>query len=463
MRHIYIVDDEPDVCATLALLVEDVGYKAITFSCGEDLLKKLKSGSPDLILLDRKMSPKMDGITVLSELKKMNINTQVIMLTAFADVDSVVTAMKMGAYDYVLKPFDRNILLHRIEKAIEKTDLESKVEDLQRRFETREFLEYMMGTSPQIKTVHQAIEKVTMTDFSVLVYGETGTGKEIVAKAVHDYSHRKHKPFIAVDCGSIPENLIESELFGYRKGAFTGAQETRNGRFQQADGGTIFLDEISNLTYELQKKLLRVVQERKVQKIGAKRLEPVDVRIISATNLPLDELVAKGQFRNDLYYRLDEFSIRIPPLRERRDDIPVLADRFLKEVLEKLKKGKRKLSGAALTALQNHGWPGNVRELQNIIRRAVLISDETIRPEHLALKLDRAVVSEIAIADIDYDKDFDLKQLKKDYTAKIEKRVIKNVLKKFKGNKSKSARYLKVDYKTLLSKIGIYGIDSIES
>lgn len=462
MRQIYIVDDEPDVLKTLSLLIEDAGYRTASFSNGEALLKQLHNGVPDLILLDRKMGDNMDGLAVLAELRKRKIPTQVIMLTGYADVDSVVEAMKMGAYDYVPKPFDRGTLFHRIKKAIEKADLVTEIDELKQRLDSRDFLQIMMGDSPEISTVHQAIEKVTGTDFSVLIYGETGTGKEIVARAVHDFSLRKEKPFVAVDCGSIPENLIESELFGYNRGAFTGAHKSYDGRFQQAGGGTIFLDEISNLNYDLQKKLLRVVQERKVQKIGSKRLEPVNVRIISATNLPLDQLVEKGEFRNDLYFRLDEFTIRIPPLRERRDDIPSLANRFLKETEEKLKHGQRRLSAPALAALQAHDWPGNVRELQNVIRRGALISENTIEPQHLALKLDRAVATELAIPGIDADNELDLKQLKQDYAAGIEKRVIAEVLKKFKGNKSRSARHLKIDYKTLLSKLNYYGIDSME-
>ncbi|MDA2926040.1 sigma-54 dependent transcriptional regulator [Acidobacteria bacterium AH-259-G07] len=462
MRKIFIVDDEPDVCRTLSLLVEEAGYTSKPFPSGEELIKHLKREIPDLILLDRKMSPKMDGIAVLKKMVERNVKAPVIILTAYGDVDLAVEAMKVGAYDFVRKPFDKETLLHRIGQAIEKYDLLLEIKDLRLKLKEREFLEYTMGASPEIRAVHQAIEKVTKTDFSVLIYGETGTGKEIVARAIHDYSLRTDKPFVAVDCGSIPENLIESELFGYRRGAFTGAYEPRDGRFRQANEGTIFLDEIGNLSYELQKKLLRVVQERKVQKIGSRKLEPVDVRIVSATNEPLDELVGSGKFRKDLYFRLDEFTIRIPPLRERRDDIPTLANRFLKEAQKRLGEGKRKLSRATLVALQGHDWPGNVRELQNVIRRAALISDFTIGPEHLALRLDKDVAPEIALAHIDYDRDLDLKRVTRGYVSRIEKRIIENVVRKFNGNKSRAARHLKIDYKTLLSKIQKYGINSIE-
>ncbi len=463
MRQIYIVDDEPDACKTLALLVEDAGYRASAFLCGEEMLQQLRNGIPDVILLDRKMGEHMDGLAVLEELGRRKVPSQVIMLTGHADVESAVEAMKRGAYDYVPKPYERETLLHRIKHAIEKKELVSEVEGLKQRLDARDYLESMMGHSAQIRKVHQEIEKVMMTDYSVVIYGETGTGKEIVARAVHDYSLRREKQFVAVDCGAIPENLMESELFGYLKGAFTGAHTTREGRFQQAAGGSIFLDEISNLTYELQKKLLRVVQERKVQKIGSRRLEPVDVRFISASNLPIDELVKKGEFRKDLYFRLDEFTIRIPPLRERRDDIPMLAERFLKNTELQLKQGKRELSPAALGALRNHEWPGNVRELQNVIRRATLISEGSIQPEHLALNLDRAAVSETELPTIDTERELDLKQMKQEFAAVVEKRVIAEVLNKFRGNKSRTARYLKIDYKTLLTKINDYGINSMVS
>lgn len=462
MRKIYIVDDEPDMCATISLLVEEAGYASRTFPCGEELLQQVGEEVPDLILLDRRMSPKMDGITVLKKLVEKNVKVPVIILTGYGDVEAAVETMKLGADDFLLKPFENDTLIHRINQVIEKQDLLMEIEDLRLKLEERKFLEYTMGKSPPIRAVHQAIEKVTRTDFSVLIYGETGTGKEIVAQAIHDYSLRREQPFVAVDCGSIPENLIESELFGYLKGAFTGAYRAREGRFQQANEGTIFLDEISNLSYELQKKLLRVVQERKVQKIGSRRQEAVDVRIISATNQPLDELVLQGKFRKDLYYRLDEFTLRLPALQERREDIPALASRFLKEALQKLDQGQRKLSPAALVALQRHDWPGNVRELQNIVRRAVLVSDYIIEPEHLALKLDQTVTTNQPEIEVDLDGNLDLKQLSREYTARIEKQIIGNVLRRFHGNKSQTARHLKIDYKTLLSKIAAYGINSIE-
>ena len=324
-----------------------------------------------------------------------------------------------------------------------------------------------MGDSDKIKEVHRAVEKVAKTDFSVIIIGETGSGKEIIANAIHTFSNREKKPLINVDCGAIPESLIESELFGSVKGAYTGAVETKEGAFQLANGGTIFLDEIANLSLEMQKKLLRVLQEKEVKKIGSSKKEELDIRIITASNENIKELAESNNFRKDLFYRLNEFSITVPPLRERKEDIPMLIERFLKEISNQLDAPMKNISKEAIESLCNYDWPGNVRELKNSLKKAFVISDKEIKPEHFDFSPEVVCIEEQPDKSIDIEnKDFDFKEYVKAYSEKIEKEILLEVLNKFKGNRSKTARFLKIDYKTLLKKINRlwnkrYGINSI--
>jgi len=345
--------------------------------------------------------------------------------------------------------------IKKIKNALEHSRQE--IRQLKSTLKKREFLEYLMGDSPQIKEVHKAVENVAKTDFSVIIYGETGTGKEIIAEAIHNFSDRSDKPLVSVDCGAIPETLIESELFGYTKGAFTGADRTRDGAFQKANNGTIFLDEITNLPAEMQKKLLRVLQEREVRKIGSTNKEKLDIRIIAASNENIMEMVKNGSFRKDLFFRLNEFMIKIPPLRERKEDIPLLTQRFIKEICSKLKCKNKEISPKAMKTLYDYNWLGNVRELKNVLKRAIVISDNIINPKHL----DMLNVSENSFIEIPDDllsdfknkSEFDLKNTIKKYSRKMEKQIIEQILETFNGNKSKAARFLKIDYKTMLKKI----------
>jgi len=345
--------------------------------------------------------------------------------------------------------------IKKIKNALEHS--KEEIKQLRSTLRKREYLEYIMGDSPQIKEVHKAVENVAKTDFSVIIYGETGTGKEIIAEAIHSFSDRENKPLISVDCGAIPETLIESELFGYTKGSFTGANETRDGVFQKANHGTIFLDEITNLSSEMQKKMLRVLQEREVQKIGSTKKEKLNIRIISASNEDIMEMVKKSSFRKDLFFRLNEFLIKIPPLRNRKDDIPLLSQRFIKEICSKLKIKRKSISNNALKILYENNWLGNVRELMNTLKRAIVTSDEIIEPQHFEFlgSYGNIIPTDTSETEIDLEniQEVDLKAIVKERSAKIEQQIIQKVLDKFSGNKSKTARFLKIDYKTILSKI----------
>ena len=328
-----------------------------------------------------------------------------------------------------------------------------EIKQLHDRLEKREYLEYLMGDSQKIKEIHKAVERVAATDLSVIIIGETGTGKEIVAQAIHKFSNRENQPIISIDCGAITETLIESELFGYVKGAFTGAYETRNGAFQKANKGTIFLDEIGNLSSEMQKKLLRILEEKEVQKIGSTRKEKLDVRILAATDERFLEKVKAGEFRKDLYFRLNEFSIKLPSLKERKEDIPMLTHRFIREFCLQLKIKTKKISASALSKLSEHYWTGNVRELKNAIKRALIVCDNEIRPEHLDLSgFEETSDFVVETSSLDLTKNFDFKKTVKKYTESVEHEIIQKALEKFNGNKSKTARFLNIDYKTMLKK-----------
>jgi two-component system nitrogen regulation response regulator GlnG len=363
--------------------------------------------------------------------------------------------MRLGAFDYLTKPFDNDALVGAIRRAVEDRGNPSPIEAL----EVGDGLGELRGRCPAMRRVFQQIDEVAATGFTVLLQGETGTGKELVARAIHQRSERAHKPFVPVDCGAIPETLIESELFGHERGAFTGADRRRPGRFELADGGTLFLDEIANLPPSIQPKLLRAIQSRRVLPLGAAREVEVAIRIIAATNVDLGEAVAAGRFRADLYYRLNEFCITLPPLQERREDIPPLATHFLAEAARELKKPIRGLSEAAGALLVSYAWPGNVRELQNVIRRAALRAGDLVESQHLSLPapggpapaagpgLDEAIAEGLSLKDVSGRE-----------AAGAEREMIGRVLRMVKGNKSQAARILRVDYKTLHNKLKAYGM-----
>ena len=407
------------------------------------------------------MPGEMDGIDLLKKIKTTRPEIQVIILTAYGDIGSAVEATKLGAYDYLTKPFENERLRITIKRALESQKLTQEVLQLKIELKKEFDLESIMGTSSEIKKIFEQVNKVACTHFTVLIEGESGTGKEIVAHAIHRASLRGNGPFVAVDCGAIPETLIESELFGYEKGAFTGADRGKKGQFELADNGTIFLDEIGNLPYHVQNKLLRMIQERQIQKLGGKQAFPIDVRIIVATNIPLLKLVEERKFRSDLYYRLNEFKIELPPLRKRKEDIPFLAKEFIEEGNLELKKNVKGLQKDSLTMLIHHHWPGNVRELKNVIKRAVLLAEDVIEPSHLIFDNGAPAPLPVLLEE-EITEDMSLKEVAK----MAEKRAIERAIVKSTGNKSKASKILHIDYKTLLSKIKEYhiryGTDTME-
>jgi DNA-binding NtrC family response regulator len=454
MNRILIVDDEKDMRWLLSNFLKEDGYTIYEAEDCRTAFNFLRKNSPpDLILLDLWMPGGTDGINLLKEIKHTKPEIQVIILTGHGNIGSAVKAIKLGAYDYLTKPFENERLRLTIKRALESQKLIQEVLQLKTELKKEFDLESIMGTSSEIKKVFEQVNKVACTHFTVLIEGESGTGKEIVAHAIHRASSRRNESFVAVDCGAIPETLIESELFGYEKGAFTGADRGKKGQFELANNGTIFLDEIGNLPYHVQNKLLRMIQERQIQKLGGKQAFPIDVRIIVATNIPLLKLVEEKKFRSDLYYRLNEFKIELPPLRKRKEDIPFLAKEFIEEGNLELKKNVKGLQKDSLTMLIHHHWPGNVRELKNVIKRAVLLAEDLIEPSHLIF--DNGVPTPLPVLlEEGITEDMSLKEVAK----MAEKRAIERAIVKSTGNKSKASKILHIDYKTLLSKIKEYHI-----
>jgi DNA-binding NtrC family response regulator len=461
-RRILLVDDDRDFRWAVSNVLEAAGYEVVQAQDGLEALELLEEDIPSLVLLDCRM-PGPDGLQVAADVKQRIPGVPVIMITAYGEVKSAVSAMKMGVYDYITKPVDNNDLLFTIKRAIEKQDLELEIEHLRSLLDERASLYELMGKSGEIKKLVQLVEKVSPTPFTVLIEGQSGTGKELVARAIHSLSDRRGGPFVAVDCGAIPETLIESELFGYMRGAFTGAHADKPGHFELANGGTLFLDEVGNLSYTAQQKLLRAMQERCIQRLGASELRPIHVRIIAATNQPLEKDVDTGTFRSDLYFRLKEFVIRVPALKDRKGDIPFLAKKFTDEVQGELGKRCQGFTKEALSLLVSYLWPGNVRELRNVIRQAVLLCEENgfVRPEHLMLSADLASQgreTESHLSPEIYDGKSSLKETIKTMAGNLEKRIIMEALAETKGNKSEVARRLGIDYKTLLRKIKLHEI-----
>lgn len=431
METILIVDDNKDLRFTLSEILKAQGYDVIAAGDGAKGLSQAKKQAPDLVLLDIRM-PGIGGMRVLEKLKKTDKDMAVIMLTAFGGVKGAVEAMKKGAFDYIAKPFDNDELILTVKRALETRNLSRQVKSLRGMIEEKRTIAELMGTSREAQKVGYSVKIVARTEMSVLLQGESGTGKELVARMIHRESGRAENLFVAVDCGAIPETLVESELFGHEKGAFTGAEAPREGLFSQAEGGTLFLDEITNLSAAMQAKLLRVIQERTFRKIGGRHDIKANVRIIAATNAVLSESVRTGGFREDLYHRLNEFKMVLPPLRNRKEDIPVLLKRFLRESSAEHKKTVKSVSGEAMELLLSYSWPGNVRELNNTIRRAVLLCGrDEILPENLP-------------AEMNANKDFSLGAV-----AEAEKTVIRSALGQTGGNKTKAAELLKMNRKTL--------------
>src|SRR4030043_1471352 len=452
--RIMVIDDEPLMRVTIqdALIAE--GYEVVTAETGKKGLDLFGDNQNDILITDLKL-PDMDGIEILKEVKIRNPETNVIVITAYGSIDSAVTAMKEGANDYLTKPFAINELLLIIKRILRMKELELENISLRKRVEERYGLEGLVGKSPKMVKVYDLIETVAQTDTTVLIYGESGTGKEVVANAIHLQSLRKGRPFVKVNCAALPETLLESELFGHERGAFTGALKQRKGRFEMADGGTLFLDEIGDISSGVQVKLLRVLQERQFERVGGNETLSVDVRLICATQRDLKEEIRKGTFREDLYYRLNVVPIILPPLRERREDILILAEHFIQKYSQKMNKEVVSLSGEAKSLLLRYSFPGNIRELENMLERAIaLIKGKTIQAEDLP---EEVCGQPSSIQDV--CKGIRGSKPLASATKLFEKEYIQSVLEKTKGKKGQAADTLGISRKTLWEKIKELEID----
>ncbi|MFB3885682.1 MAG: sigma-54-dependent transcriptional regulator [Thermodesulfobacteriota bacterium] len=441
--RILAVDDDPEMCGLLSDALEGEGFSVLTVGESLEASKILRREEFDVIITDLKMKG-LKGLDLLEEAKKVAPLTPVIIITAFGTIESAIRAMKMGAYDYVTKPFQIDELILTVKKALENRLLKREVVRLKKEVESRYHFHHLIGKSPLMRNVYDLIERIRESSNSVLVTGESGTGKELVAKAIHYSGVRKEGPFIAVNCAAIPEPLLESELFGYKKGAFTDAKTDKRGLVFEAHRGTLFLDEITETPPVLQAKILRMIEEREVRPLGDTSSHPIDVRIISASNRDVRSMIREGRFREDLYYRLKVIDIELPPLRERREDIPLLVQHFIGKFNEEMKKSVSGVSEDALRLLVNYSWPGNVRELENVIQRAITLSrHETILPDDLP----SSMLQEARENVLD-------KSLRERYTIdQLEKEYIRKILIEVGGNKSKAAEILGLDRKTLYRKL----------
>ncbi|PTL75647.1 sigma-54 dependent transcriptional regulator [Vitiosangium sp. GDMCC 1.1324] len=372
-QRILVVDDEDNARRAIATILGEEGYEVAEASHGEEALTRLADFSPAVVLTDVRM-PKMDGLTFLKKARELGSDASFIMMTAFASVEAAVEAMRAGAENYLTKPLDANAVLVVLGKALEKRALKREAESLREQVRERTRFHNIIGESPQLQAVYDMVKKAAATRATVLILGESGTGKELIAQAIHQESQRRDKPFVKVHCAALSESLLESELFGHEKGAFTGALARKEGRFELADGGTLFLDEIGEISPSVQVKLLRVLQQREFERVGGTQTLKVDVRIVAATHRDLLAEVKAGRFREDLYYRLNVVAVTLPPLRERKSDIPALVNHFLEKYSDAYGKDVRGLAPGTLQALLSYGWPGNIRELENAIERAVVLA-----------------------------------------------------------------------------------------
>jgi DNA-binding NtrC family response regulator len=451
---ILIIDDEENIRKILSRILTDEGYQVSAVESGEKAIRALPAFQPAVILLDQNM-PGMNGIEVLKRVKEKYPLMVVIIITAHGQVELAVDAIKSGAYDYVEKPFDNHKLLLLIKRGMEHFKMNSELSRLKNQLAIKTSFGNIIAISPKMKQVIEEAKSVCETNASVLIHGESGVGKEIIAKAIHNSGNRKNAPLIAVNCGAIPVSLLESEFFGYEKGAFTDAKDAKPGKFEQAHNGTLFLDEVGELPMDAQVKLLRVLEEKKVTRLGGNKSIPVDVRILCATNKNLDEKVKKGEFRLDLLYRLNIFSISIPPLRERQQDIPVLVETFIQRFNNEMNLNVKGITRQAMELLLNYLWPGNIRDLQNAIQSAMILAKcENITSDFLPARIKES--RDQALQPVDENAGLD--EQVKNQSAHTERILILEALEKCQYNRTKTAGLLKISRKTLFNKMKMYGI-----
>ncbi|MGB7573285.1 MAG: sigma-54 dependent transcriptional regulator [Thermodesulfobacteriota bacterium] len=451
-KRILIVDDEESFRHMLSVILVKEGYEVETSSNGEEGLQKASASPFDQILCDIRM-PRMDGLVFLREIKKTGAEASVIMMSAYGTVDTAIEAMKLGAYDYISKPFKPDEIILTLRKSEEREHLRRENQLLRKEVGKEYSFENIVSKNEKMQKMFDVIKKVSQYKSTVLITGESGTGKELVARALHYNSDRSQSPFIAVNCGAIPENLLESELFGHAKGAFTDAIRTKKGLFEEADEGTLFLDEIGELPGQLQVKLLRVLQEGEIRRIGESKPIQIDVRIVAATVRDLSKEVNEGRFREDLFYRLNVLPIHIPPLRERKEDIPLLIHHFIGKYNQTMNKNVADVDHNAMDTLMNYKWYGNVRELENTIERAIVLSEKNnIELENLPIEI------------LNFKEEFQLETLPdEEYSIKkaskaLEVNLIRKALRKTKGNHTHAAKLLEISHRALLYKIKEYEI-----
>lgn len=446
---VLIADDEPRIRKIISLLLAKEGYEVKAVTNGKEAVNEATQFQPDVILLDQQM-PVMTGTEALEKIQAVRPHQVVILVTAFGTISLAVDAVKKGAYDFIEKPFDNDDLLLKVKRAMEHSHLKGELRQLKKRLGEGE--RPIIGSEGGLHTVMEQVNRVAMTEATVFIHGESGTGKELIARAVHIRSKRSEQPFVAINCGAIPLSLIETELFGHEKGAFTDAKEARQGIFEQAEGGTLFLDEIGELPMDAQVKLLRVLEERKVTRIGGTKLIPVNVRIVAATNRDLEGEVKAGNFRLDLLYRLNVFTLELPPLRHRKEDIPLLTDFFIRKHNEVLNLTVKSITPAAMDRLCAYDWPGNIRDLENAVQSAmILCPDGVIDVSQLPARIKgyEQVDTPIALGDSN-----DIREV----NAQVEKELIQETLKKFGGNRTLTAEALNISRKTLFNKMKKYGL-----
>jgi DNA-binding NtrC family response regulator len=459
-KKILVVDDEPEICWIVKKVLVEAGFDVDLAFDGERGLDMVEKGEPNLVLLDLRL-PGIDGLETLKRIKAQHTQLPVVILSAFDNVGAAVRAMKLGAYDYISKPLNVDEMLITLKNALQTTELMVEVGMLRQQIASNQ-TENLIWSCPVMNKVLEMVSRIAQYDVTALIQGESGTGKELIAQYIHAHSSRSQGPFISIDCGALPETLVESELFGYERGAFTGAHERKLGRFELAQNGTLFLDEIGNLSLAIQVKLLRVLQERRLQRLGGKGEVEINVRIITATNTVLEKALKDGTFREDLYHRLNEFTVELPSLKERVEDIPLLAQHFLARFNRQFSKTVAGFSPEVLEILRQYPWPGNVRELMHAVKRAVVLATDMIeipqlppeilewqpRPQSLAVAL--APSPETAVRP--------LKEICQEVSRKVEREAIIRVLQETRWNKVKTARILQINYKTLFNKMKELGI-----